>query len=59
MRLLLIIAQAALLLWQPLLWFNGEAITGVGLGFVVADIIALVWLLSNPRCQACFQPDHH
>ncbi len=59
MRLLLILAQATLLLWQPLLWLYGEAITGVGLGLVVADIIALVWLLSNPRCQACFHPDHH
>jgi hypothetical protein len=42
MRLLLILAQAALLLWQPLLWLYGEAITGVGLG--------LSWLISLRWC---------
>lgn len=53
---LLIIAQFALLLWQPLLWLDGDAISGVGLGLLVADIVALGWLLRNPRCRACFQP---
>jgi hypothetical protein len=54
LRLLLIVAQMALLCWQPVLWFNGSPVNGVGLALVVADIVALLWLLTNRRMRACF-----
>ena len=54
LRLLLIVAQVALLCWQPVLWFNGSPVNGVGLSLVVADIVALLWLLTNRRMRACF-----
>ena len=54
LRLLLIVAQVMLLCWQPVLWFNGDPVNGVGLALVVADIVALLWLLTNRRMRACF-----
>ncbi|KAI3489462.1 hypothetical protein L1887_46508 [Cichorium endivia] len=54
LRWLLILAQIALLFWQPLLWWYGEPLTGTGVALVVADIVALQWLLTNPRLRACF-----
>ena len=51
---LLILAQVVLLGWQPLLWFNGEPLSGIGIALVVADIVALIWLLTNPRLRAAF-----
>ncbi|MBN6046224.1 DUF2919 domain-containing protein [Citrobacter sp. ku-bf4] len=54
LRLLLVIAQVVLLCWQPLLWFNGTPVNGAGLALVVADIVALLWLLTNRRMRACF-----
>lgn len=54
LRTLLIAAQVVLLCWQPVLWFNGTPINGVGLALVVADIVALIWLLTNQRLRACF-----
>ncbi|MHA0995307.1 DUF2919 domain-containing protein [Enterobacter ludwigii] len=54
LRWLLILAQFALLVWQPVLWWNGEPLTGIGIALVVADIVALLWLLTNPRLRACF-----
>lgn len=54
LRGLLILAQLALLCWQPLLWLGGDPINGVGLALLVADVVALVWLLTNPRLRACF-----
>jgi hypothetical protein len=51
---LLIIAQLALLLWQPLLWWQGDALSGVGLTLVILDGFALWWLLSSRRLRACF-----
>lgn len=59
LRPLIIAAQILLLLWQPLLWFKGEALNGVGLGLLVADIVALAWLTTNPRCRACFAMPQH
>ena len=56
MRWLLVLAQLALLLWQPVLWLQGEPLTGVGLTLVVLDGFALFWLLSNRRLRACFLP---
>ncbi|KAE8272347.1 DUF2919 domain-containing protein [Enterobacter sp. C6] len=56
LRGLLILAQIALLLWQPVLWWYGEPLTGIGIALVVADIVALLWLLTNPRLRACFAP---
>lgn len=56
-RWLLIAAQIALLCWQPLLWLFGEPLTGVGIGLVVADIVALIWLFTNPRLRVCFTPE--
>ena len=54
LRLLLIVAQMVLLCWQPVQWFNGSPVNGVGLALVVADIVALLWLLTNRRMRACF-----
>jgi len=54
LRWLLILAQVALLFWQPVLWWYGEPPTGTGVALVVADIVALLWLLTNPRLRACF-----
>lgn len=51
---LLIIAQLALLLWQPLLWWQGDVLSGVGLTLVILDGFALWWLLSSRRLRACF-----
>ncbi|WHP32633.1 DUF2919 domain-containing protein [Trabulsiella odontotermitis] len=51
---LLILAQLALLLWQPLLWWQGDALSGVGLTLVILDGFALWWLLSSRRLRACF-----
>lgn len=50
----LILAQASLLGWQLWLWLQGEPVNGVSLTLVVADIVALVWLLTNRRLRACF-----
>ena len=36
------------------LWLNGESVSGIGLALVVADIVALIWLLTNRRLRACF-----
>ena len=49
-------ALRALLFWQPVLWWYGEPLTGIGVALVVADIVALLWLLTNPRLRACFAP---
>lgn len=54
MRWVLIAAQLVLLVWQPLLWLQGEPLSGIGLALVVMDIFALWWLLSNRRLRACF-----
>lgn len=54
LRWLLILAQIALLFWQPVLWWFGEPLSGIGIALVIADIVALLWLLTNPRLRACF-----
>lgn len=54
LRGLLILAQLALLCWQPVMWLAGEPINGVGLAVLVADVVALIWLLTNQRLRACF-----
>ncbi|MEH0884212.1 DUF2919 domain-containing protein [Enterobacter sp. UNJFSC 003] len=54
LRWLLIVAQIALLCWQPMLWLYGEPLSGIGIALLVADIVALLWLLTNPRLRACF-----
>ncbi|WAD31245.1 DUF2919 domain-containing protein [Citrobacter braakii] len=54
LRGLLILAQLALLCWQPVMWLAGEPINGVGLALLVADVVALIWLLTNQRLRACF-----
>lgn len=51
---LLLLAQVVLLCWQPWLWLNGESVSGIGLALVVADIVALIWLLTNRRLRSCF-----
>ncbi|MDX6020274.1 DUF2919 domain-containing protein [Scandinavium sp. V105_16] len=55
-RWLLIVAQLSLLVWQPLLWWQGEPLSGIGLALVIVDGFALWWLLSNRRLRACFAP---
>ncbi|MWT62427.1 DUF2919 family protein, partial [Escherichia coli] len=54
LRWLLILAQVVLLVWQPVLWLYGEPLSGIGIALVVADIVALLWLVTNPRLRACF-----
>lgn len=54
LRWLLVLAQVVLLVWQPLLWFYGEPLSGIGITLVVVDIVALIWLLTNPRLRASF-----
>lgn len=56
MRWILILAQTVLLFWQPLLWWQGEPLSGIGLALVIVDGFALWWLLSNRRLRACFSP---
>ena len=56
MRWLLMVAQLSLLVWQPLLWWQGEPLSGVGLALVIVDGFALWWLFSNRRLRACFAP---
>jgi hypothetical protein len=56
MRWVLIVAQLALLLWQPLLWWQGEPLSGIDLTLLIFDGFALWWLLSNRRLRACFSP---
>lgn len=57
LRWLLIAAQAVLLVWQPLLWWQGEPVSGLGIGLMIIDLFALWWLLSNRRLRACFTPE--
>ena len=57
LRGLLIAAQLILLGWQPYLWLKGEPLSGIGITLVIADIVALLWLLTNPRLRACFTPE--
>ncbi|MEB2417300.1 DUF2919 domain-containing protein [Citrobacter sp. R-1.5.2] len=57
LRGLLILAQLVLLGWQPMLWLAGDPVNGVGLTLLVADIVALVWLLTNQRLRVCFSPE--
>jgi len=59
LRPLLILAQIVLLVWLPLLWLSGETITGIGVALLVADAVALGWLLTHPRFHACFHPVEH
>lgn len=54
LRPALIMAQIVLLGWQPWQWFNGDAISGIGLSLFIVDIFALWWLLTNRRLRACF-----
>jgi hypothetical protein len=54
LRGLLILAQLVLLCWQPVMWLAGDPLNGVGLALLVADIVALIWLLTNQRLRACF-----
>ena len=54
LRWLLILAQVVLPVWQPVLWLYGEPLSGIGIALVVADIVALLWLVTNPRLRACF-----
>ena len=37
LRWLLVLAQVALLFWQPVLWWYGEPLTDTGVALVVAD----------------------
>ncbi len=57
LRSLLIAVQLILLAWQPWLWLQGEPLSGIGITLVIADIVALLWLVTNPRLRACFIPE--
>jgi hypothetical protein len=54
LRWILIAAQLALLVWQPLLWWQGEPLSGIAFALVIMDVFALWWLLSSRRLRACF-----
>ena len=54
LRGLLLLAQLVLLCWQPVMWLAGDPVNGVGLALLVADVVALIWLLTNQRLRACF-----
>jgi len=56
LRWVLILAQTSLLIWQPLLWYFDEMVTGTGLTLVILDVYALWWLLADLRLRACFRP---
>ncbi|WP_436893090.1 DUF2919 domain-containing protein [Siccibacter turicensis] len=53
-RGVLVATQLWLILWQALLWWQGEAVTGMTLALLIADLYALWWLLTSPRLRACF-----
>ena len=57
MRWLLVVSQAWLLIWQPLLWLGGEAPSALTIALLVADVYALWWLLTSRRLIACFRED--
>ncbi|EAS0133095.1 DUF2919 domain-containing protein [Salmonella enterica] len=54
LRGLLILAQLVSLCWLPVMWLGGDPGNGVGLALLLADIVALIWLLTNQRLRACF-----
>lgn len=56
LRGLLILAQLVSLCWLPVMWLGGDPVNGVGLALLLADIVALIWLLTNQRLRACFFP---
>ncbi|WP_373963421.1 DUF2919 domain-containing protein [Kosakonia sacchari] len=56
---LVLLVQLALLVWQPWRWFTGEALSGIGLFLVIADLVALWWLATNRRLRACFTLAQH
>ena len=53
-RWVLIAAQCGLLIWQVALAVSEVALSGITLALMVLDVVALVWLLTNPRVKACF-----
>ncbi len=55
-RWVLIAAQIGLLIWQVALAVSEAALSGITLALMVLDVVALVWLLTNPRVKACFSP---
>lgn len=55
-RWVLIAAQCGLLVSQIALALSEEALSGITLALMVLDVVALVWLLTNPRLKACFSP---
>ncbi|HHG8774275.1 TPA: DUF2919 domain-containing protein [Raoultella planticola] len=57
MRWLLVLSQALLLIWQPLLWLSGESPSPLTIGLLVADLYTFWWLLTSRRLKACFQED--
>lgn len=56
---LLLLAQLVLLLWQPWRWLTGEALSGPAIALVIADVVSLLWLVTNCRLRACFYADPH
>ena len=58
MRWLLVLSQAILLLWQPLLWIGGESPSMLTIGLLLTDLYAFWWLLASRRLKACFQEEH-
>lgn len=58
MRWLLVLSQALLLLWQPLLWLGGESPSMLTIGLLLIDLYAFWWLLASRRLKACFLEAH-
>lgn len=55
MRWLLVLSQALLLVWQPLLWMSGESPSMLTIGLLLTDLYAFWWLLASRRLKVCFQ----
>ena len=53
-RWVLVAAQGVVLAWQLLLLWQGEALTGVTLSLLIADIFALWWLCQSRRLRDYF-----
>lgn len=53
-RWVLMAAQVAVLVWQIVVIWRGEALTGMTLVLLIGDVFALWWLSTNPRLRDYF-----
>ncbi len=55
-RWVLIAAQVAVLVWQIVVIWRGEALTGMTLALLTGDVFALWWLCTSRRLRDYFAP---